>query len=76
MENTEHICTYTIDVSHEEDKAETGKHICHDFTKYGVLGKMDEAWAGQSFKYVIMDCFYTPSSWHDERWGETMYTII
>jgi hypothetical protein len=37
---------------------------------------MDRQWSGQVFRHVIMDYFYTPSPWHEERWNEAMYTTI
>jgi len=76
LEHTERVPVYTIDVGHTVDQAVDGRHIQQDFTKYSVLGEMDRRWSGKIFKHVIMDYFYTPSSWHAERWGEAMYTLI
>jgi hypothetical protein len=74
LERTEHTTVHTIDVTHNVDQAVEGRHICHDFAKHGVLTSMDGQWSGKVFKHVIMDYFYTPDSWHAERWNEAMYT--
>jgi hypothetical protein len=75
LERKEQVSVYTIDVGHDANKAEEGRHICHDFANVGLLEKMDRLWTGKSFKHIIMDYFYTPSAWHAERWSEKMYTI-
>ena len=47
-----------------------GRHIQHDFSDYGVLRKMDTTWEGVVFTHVIIDYFYTPNYWHEERFKE------
>ena len=74
FEQSELSKVFSKDNTHTIDQGEDGRHICQDFTKPGVLGSMDSQWAGQVFRQVIMDYFYTPSSWHEDRWAEAMYT--
>jgi hypothetical protein len=75
LECTEQVVVYTIDVGYDVSQAGHGRHICHDFANIGLLGKMDGQWTGRTFIYILMDCFYTPSTWHTERWNEEMYTV-
>jgi hypothetical protein len=75
LEHTEQVKVYTIDVTHNVDQAEEGRHISHDFARPGVPSEMDTCWSGKVFEHIIMDYFYTPSPWHAERWNETMYTV-
>ena len=42
---------------------------------YSALVEMDKHWKGIAFSHVIMDYFYTPTSWHEEHWKEDMYTM-
>ena len=48
----------------------------HDFTDAGILAKMDQLWTGSVFQSIILDYFYTPNSWHEQHFSETMYTHI
>ena len=75
FEQTEQEAVFTIDKNHHVRQGEEGRHICHDFTQPGVLRCMDRQWSGQVFRHVIMDYFYTPGSWHEERWNEAMYSV-
>ena len=52
LEYTEHVKVHTIDVTHNADQAEEGRHISHDFAKPGVLGEMDARWKGKVFKHI------------------------
>lgn len=75
LERSEQVAVYTIDVGHDVSQAQHGRYICYDFANIGLLGKMDEQWIGLTFRYILMDYFYTPSAWHAERWNEQMYTV-
>ena len=57
---------YTIDKGKARELAADGRHIQHDFGTYGVLVEMDKHWKGIAFSHVIMDYFYTPTSWHED----------
>ena len=76
LEQTSNLKVFTIDMTHEESQANNGQHVTHDFTKLGVLGRMDDMWRGKVFHYVVMDYFRSPNSWSQERWPDTMYTQI
>ena len=67
FEQSELSKVFSIDNTHTIDQGEDGRHICQNFTKPSVLGRMDSQWAGLVFRHVIMDYFYTPSTWHEER---------
>ena len=63
-------------IKHFSENSMPGRHIQHDFSDYGVLRKMDTTWKGVVFTHIIVDYFYTPNSWHEERFKEDMYTSI
>ena len=75
MEATGKYRVYTIDIGKARELAADGRHIQHDFGTYGVLVEMDKHWKGIAFSHVIMDYYYTPSSWHEDHWKEDMYTL-
>ena len=75
LEASGDYCVYTIDIGKARELAADGRHIQHDFGTYGVLAEMDKHWKGIAFSHVIMDYFYTPTSWHEEHWKEDMYTL-
>ena len=73
--NTTHL-VYTIDIGHAPRLAVDGRHIMQDFTDAGVVAEMDRLWTGLVFQYIILDYFYTPNSWHEQYFSETIYTEV
>jgi len=68
------IKVYTMDSQHDVTMAMAGKHIHHNFCNVGALLEMDKIWRGTSFKYIIMDYFYTSTSFCNESWRKSMFT--
>ena len=66
---------YTLDDKHAETLALTGKHCQANFTDaQRMIKNMRNVWPdlgneGFSFKFVILDYFFSPAGWVDTRWS-------
>lgn len=71
---------YTLDDKHASKQARVGRHCCANFADTRrCISTMKATWPdmykkrARSFDVIIMDYFFSPSGWIQERWTENMF---